>query len=246
MWVVIPDSLYDGEVGWSPTKDMLLFSSKNDGIVDVVVQPMTKELPVMERNRSSVWGLNRDGKYKICKIFDWGNVIKVSRDENQILLIEVESSGCCDNYFICNDVYAYESDSLFLREQICYLKKDRYVKGATELKENIIFTTTDTVYLFGYNPRTYGDFVEMVDYTTGKDSIMQYYYDENTIAVIPPKQTGRVLATRFVDEVYWYLIVFPPKAIHRRIFDSMIGTPNERLYFSGWIKSKTPLKIESR
>ncbi len=236
------DSTWYVRGGHSLVSRIILLSTQNNGIIDMVIQPSI--INYGEGGSAAIWTLNKEGKYKRKKLFDGGDIKRVYRDENNILKIEIELSGCCDNYFMCDEIYSYENDSLVLQEQICYLRTDRYVKEATELKENRTFTTTDTAYLIGNNPRGYGDFVEMVDYTAGKDSIMQYDYNDEVVAVVPPNQKGRVLATRFVDDLYWYLIVFPSQSIQRRVFDYMIGDPRTKFHFAGWIKSKTPLKIE--
>ncbi|WP_338811995.1 hypothetical protein V9L05_11365 [Bernardetia sp. Wsw4-3y2] len=236
------DSSISYQAGFCPTSKILLLDTKNNKIIDMIIQPTTRDLG--EGKHACIWTLNGKGEYKSKKLFEGGSIKKIYRDKN-ILKIDIQLSGCCDNYFMCDETYAYENDSLILKKQICYLKKDRYVKGATELKENGIFVTVDSAYLIGNNPRGYGDFVEMVDYTTDKDSIMQYDYDDEIIAVVSPNQKGRVLATRFVDGLYWYLIVFPPQSIQRRVFDYMIGEPDTQLHFAGWIKSKIPLKIKT-
>jgi hypothetical protein len=225
--------------GHSLVSRMILLSTQNDDVVDMVLQPLT--IDYGEGGHAAIWILNKEGKYKRRKLVLGGNIERIYKDKNNTLKIDINSRGCCDNYFMCNEIYSYQKDSLILEKQMCYLYGQEGLKYARQLKTIGILKTYDSTFLFRYKD----SISDTADYNIKSDNSLHYHYTENTLALIKPNQKGEVLDKKIEDNMYWYLVVFSPNAIQRRVWDHMIGSPKERISLAGWIKSKTPLKIES-
>ncbi len=230
--------------GHSLVSRMILLCTQNNGIIDVVIQPLT--INYGEGGSAAIWTLNKEGKYKRKELFEGGNIKRVYRDKNSILRIELQLSGCCDNYFMCDETYSYKNDSLILEKQMCYLRGQEGLGYARKLKNIGVLMTSDSTFLFGSKDSIATDYLlsDMINYRIKSDSSIFYNYKENVLAFINPNEEGEVFAKEIKDKTYWYLVLFPPNAIQRRVFDYMVGHPNEQLYIAGWIKSETPLKIK--
>ncbi|WP_338761651.1 hypothetical protein WAF17_15920 [Bernardetia sp. ABR2-2B] len=240
------DSSWYVYAGHSIVSRMILLSTQKNEIIDMVLQPRT--IDYGEGGHAAIWVLNKEGKYKRRKLFQGGDIKRVYRDKNNILKIELQSRGCCDNYFMCDETYSYKNESLFLEKQICYLYGQDGCFNMREFKNIGTIKTNDSTFLFGSRDSIAVNYPlsDMINYRIKSDSSIFYNYKENVVALIKPNEKGDVLYKEIKDKMYWYLVVFPPKAIQRRVWDHMIGSRHKQIPLAGWIKSKTPLKIESK
>lgn len=239
--LVIIDTLEDGTYGGyseyqsSEVKTWLFIKSDKSEEIKYIIQPLA--YGSTEEMLTTIWQRNEKDEFKVMKSW-WGEMKEVTFRKGK-LSVKVLQYGCCANDFLCEEVYDYENEEFIRKNQMCYLDRMEIPK---KIEKQGFIQINDSISLFTYSNL---DTASMV--ANNRDAVSQLdKFKKGTYALIKPNQKGKVLFYKKQEKIYWYFVVFPPQAIERRMSDGWIASDRDEVYLAGWIKSETPLKIESK
>ncbi|WP_375562876.1 hypothetical protein ACE193_10235 [Bernardetia sp. OM2101] len=241
--LIITDTLEDGTFGGyskyqtSEVKNWIFIKAEKSKEIEYIIQPFaygsTSEM------LTTIWQRNEEGEFKVMKSW-WGEMTEIHFRKGK-LSVKVMQYGCCANDFLCEEVYDYENEEFIRKSQMCYLDRMEIPKK-TERKGFI--QTTDSLSLFTYsNLDTALRVISYRDASPRQKKLNEL--EKGAYACIKPNQKGEVFFYKKEENIYWYFVVFNPKSIERRMSDTWIAFEKDEIHLAGWIKSKTPLKIES-
>ncbi|WP_338761654.1 hypothetical protein WAF17_15925 [Bernardetia sp. ABR2-2B] len=218
-------------------QDWKFIDSDNDKKIDFIVLLKAHNASGGDDYMCAIWKKNKKEKFDLLN--SWGGtIVEINKKEGSVAIKLIEHS-CCADFLRCENVYEYEKRKLRRKYQLCYTYKFDLVEARTPIGN---VTTIDSIKLYiasdsvlAKNTETYLSIADIVyDY--------EQVYKMGSYTTIKSNQKGEVLFSKKEGNIYWYFVVFPEKSMKKII----MGWGNGKRNIAGWIKSKTPLKIESK
>ncbi|AFM04417.1 hypothetical protein Fleli_2033 [Bernardetia litoralis DSM 6794] len=217
-------------------KDWMPIDSDNDKKTDFVVLLKAHNATGGEGYMCAIWKKNKKGEFDFLNAWN-GTIVEINKKEESIS-IKVIEHGCCADFLYCENVYEYEKRKLKRKYQLCYTYRFDLVEQRVPVGS---ITTTDSAEIY-----IASDSVLAKSYAKFPGIEEHYNYEKEwkigSYATIKSNQKGELLFSKKEGNMYWYFVVFREKSVKRIVRGWWNGDRN----VSGWMKSKTPLKIESK
>ncbi len=216
-------------------QDWKFIDSDNDKKIDFIVLLKAHNATGGEGYMCAIWKKNKKGKFDLLNSWD-GTIVEINKKEGSIS-IKVIEHGCCASFIYCEEVYEDEKQKLEMKSQLCYteafdLREERTSIGVIQTQDSVsLHFASDSLVVVNdiEHPGVENPYAYEGEYETG------------AYAVINSNQKANVFYYKREQGLYWYFVVFSNKSIKR-----MVGGWWRDRNVAGWIKSKTPLKIESK
>lgn len=224
--------------------DYLLFlnTSSKRNKTDLIIQTQSDALGT-ETGGALIWQRNNKNRFVLKEFWESGYIQRVYKQDDTLKILLVKK-GCCANFFNCEELYSYYDKDFHKEYELCYpraleMKKNREVQGYINTKDSTwLFLGSDSF----CNSKSYWR-GEMMNHNEKTPEIPMI---DNAYAIIKSNQKIRLLGSKKEGEIYWYFVWLDPKNISNRMSDLMVGYEQDKIHIAGWMKSKTPLKIESK